>query len=459
MDKSTLSNYGWIVIAVLVLAVMIALATPFGQYVENGVRSTTQGLFDTSEKAMNVVGMSAGDGSFESATTKKGTYSIAHSAYWSNNVPQNTLETFKLAKEDGFKYVETDIRFTSDGIPVLLHDKTINGTARNIDGSELTETINITDITFDEVRKYNFGYCGHGGYLDKGITIPSFEEFIIFCKENDLHPYLDVDTISEQQVEILVKIINDNNMQNNVSWTSADYRSFSFIAKYNQGDLCYTVTQIDDNVISVAKNIQNQVSNKVFISSNAYNKDDVELVKTSGLPMIAWTINDKDILVNLDPYISAIMTDRYNLDTFVYDESDWEIVKELSSSDLKYNYICTMNNNGFSQKNHRAAYCKFDIPAEFGYIYKVEFTSTIENVQVDVQACNENAISSISDGKTPTSMDAVNTGYKDSGIEYEVHRLRNGYKIGAIRLTFKDSNETGADDYITSVTISRKQIQ
>ena len=65
MDKNTLSNYGWIVIAVLVLAVMIALATPFGKYIENGVRSTTAGLFETSEKAMNVVGMTAGDGNFE----------------------------------------------------------------------------------------------------------------------------------------------------------------------------------------------------------------------------------------------------------------------------------------------------------------------------------------------------------------------------------------------------------
>jgi hypothetical protein len=53
MDKSTLSNYGWIVIAALVLSVMIALATPFGSYIENGVRATTEGLFDTSKEAMN----------------------------------------------------------------------------------------------------------------------------------------------------------------------------------------------------------------------------------------------------------------------------------------------------------------------------------------------------------------------------------------------------------------------
>ncbi len=59
MDKQTLSNYGWVVIAVLVLAVMIALATPFGEYIKAGVESTTQGLFDTSEKALNVVGASA----------------------------------------------------------------------------------------------------------------------------------------------------------------------------------------------------------------------------------------------------------------------------------------------------------------------------------------------------------------------------------------------------------------
>jgi|GEM_PF-2879116 len=59
MDKNTLSNYGWIVIAVLVLSVMIALATPFGSYVKNATESTLTGLFDTSESALNVVGMSA----------------------------------------------------------------------------------------------------------------------------------------------------------------------------------------------------------------------------------------------------------------------------------------------------------------------------------------------------------------------------------------------------------------
>ena len=40
MDKSTLSNYGWIVIVTLVLAVMLALASPFGSYVAKGFENT-----------------------------------------------------------------------------------------------------------------------------------------------------------------------------------------------------------------------------------------------------------------------------------------------------------------------------------------------------------------------------------------------------------------------------------
>lgn len=53
MDKETLSNYGWVVICVLVLVVMIALATPFGKYIAEAVKNTTQGLFGASHEALN----------------------------------------------------------------------------------------------------------------------------------------------------------------------------------------------------------------------------------------------------------------------------------------------------------------------------------------------------------------------------------------------------------------------
>ena len=44
MDKETLSNYGWVVICVIVLAIMIALATPFGEYIRDGVKALVNGF-------------------------------------------------------------------------------------------------------------------------------------------------------------------------------------------------------------------------------------------------------------------------------------------------------------------------------------------------------------------------------------------------------------------------------
>ena len=39
MDKETLSNYGWIVILVLVLSVLLALATPFGLFITDAIKA------------------------------------------------------------------------------------------------------------------------------------------------------------------------------------------------------------------------------------------------------------------------------------------------------------------------------------------------------------------------------------------------------------------------------------
>ena len=55
MDRQTLSNYGWIVIAVLVLSVMIALATPFGNYIKLAAEDTLISFISTGNKAMDVV--------------------------------------------------------------------------------------------------------------------------------------------------------------------------------------------------------------------------------------------------------------------------------------------------------------------------------------------------------------------------------------------------------------------
>ena len=55
MDKETLSHYGWIVILVLILAVLLALASPFGNFIAEGFKATYVGFFQTGENALGII--------------------------------------------------------------------------------------------------------------------------------------------------------------------------------------------------------------------------------------------------------------------------------------------------------------------------------------------------------------------------------------------------------------------
>ena len=62
MDKETLSNYGWIVILILILSVLLALATPFGNFIADGFKAAYMGLFDTSNNTMGIIIPGSGGG-------------------------------------------------------------------------------------------------------------------------------------------------------------------------------------------------------------------------------------------------------------------------------------------------------------------------------------------------------------------------------------------------------------
>jgi glycerophosphoryl diester phosphodiesterase len=149
--------------------------------------------------------------------------SINHRGY--NSIcPENTLEAFKKSKNYGFNFVETDVRFTADNVPVLLHDETINRTGRKYDGSKFDEDIYISDITYDEVSQYDFGVYKAQKYA--GTKIPTFNEFIRLCRRIALHPYIEIEgEITAEQAGILIETVNDCGLLNYVTWITFSYES------------------------------------------------------------------------------------------------------------------------------------------------------------------------------------------------------------------------------------------
>ena len=85
MDKETLSNYGWIVILVLILAVMIALATPFGNFIAEAIKSTTAGFFSVNENALGAAGITIPGQEFQD--TKDGVENVELITFYHAGTP------------------------------------------------------------------------------------------------------------------------------------------------------------------------------------------------------------------------------------------------------------------------------------------------------------------------------------------------------------------------------------
>lgn len=236
---------------------------------------------------------------------------INHRGY-NQYAPENTLIAFKHSKGNGFNFVETDVRFTTDNVPVLLHDETINRTGRHSDGSKFEVDINISDIPYSEVLGYDFGIYKHESFA--GTKIPTFDEFIRLCRRLGLHPYIEIEgEISETQAKILVDIVNNSGLLKYVTWITFSYESLLRILEIDPsarvGLNCITSDGLTANQINYLGKIK-ALTNNVFVhvDMNSVEKC-VEDARSYGVPLEVWCPNTEAEIINLPDYVSGVTSD------------------------------------------------------------------------------------------------------------------------------------------------------
>lgn len=244
---------------------------------------------------------------------------INHRGY-NTIAPENTLPAYKLSKRKGFAKVETDISFTRDGVAVLLHDNTINRTARNLDGTEIAETININDIDYADLADYDFGIWKGAQYA--GTPIPTVEEFLQLCRGLGLHPVMELKNnggATEARVQALVDLVKRNGMKGNVTWASFSSTVLGYVKNYDpSARLGYVVNTVDATAIADALALKT-ATNEVFIDAGDYSSTAVTLCYNAGLPLEVWTIDQPETILLLDPYISGVTSDSWVASQVIYD--------------------------------------------------------------------------------------------------------------------------------------------
>lgn len=112
----------------------------------------------------------------------------AHKGVSTEN-PENTMPAFVAAIEQGYDVIELDVSPTKDLRFVLLHDKSLNRTGRNGDGSPLTGEIPITEITYRQALEYDFGIWFSEKF--RGTKIPLFDDVLALAKEKGIQLKID----------------------------------------------------------------------------------------------------------------------------------------------------------------------------------------------------------------------------------------------------------------------------
>ncbi|KAM3826552.1 glycerophosphodiester phosphodiesterase 1 [Vipera latastei] len=148
-----------------------------------------------------------------------------------HDAPENTLAAIRQAAENGATGVELDLEFTADGVPILMHDETVD---RTTDGSG-----SLRELTFADIQQFNPA-AKHRLWRDyRGEKIPTLKEAVLESLHHELIIYFDVKGHADQAVAALTQLYLEYPRLYNTSVVC------SFMP-----DVVYKMKQADRNVIT-----------------------------------------------------------------------------------------------------------------------------------------------------------------------------------------------------------------
>ncbi len=105
--------------------------------------------------------------------------------------PENTLAAFKLGASHGYRMFECDVKLSSDGVPFLLHDDTLNRTTtgKGIAGEQ----------TWSELSQLDAGSWHSRTFA--GEPLPTFANIAQFCLNNGYFLNIEIKPTLGQEAE------------------------------------------------------------------------------------------------------------------------------------------------------------------------------------------------------------------------------------------------------------------
>lgn len=202
--------------------------------------------------------------------------------------PENTIESARLAYENGANVIELDIYLTTDNRVVVMHDATT--------GRTCNEDLKVEECTLSQLRAL---------YVNKGFEnteynkcrIPTFDEYLKEFRGTDARLFVEIKSNKEDIVPKTKQLIDAYDMYSQVSFISFNSVQLANINKYYPG----ATTGLLINGILDEENSQEdmlQVMNNIGKNNSTlnpnysgYGKKAMLAALSRGISVYPWTFN------------------------------------------------------------------------------------------------------------------------------------------------------------------------
>lgn len=124
-----------------------------------------------------------------------------------SEVPPDSVYAIKATAENEYDIIRFSVTKTTDGHYVAVHDITINGLARNPDGTAISETVRTAECTLEQLNQYDWGIAYGQQYA--GLKVPVLDDCLKYAALYNLRVALDFKwtAFSDAEVDNIVEML------------------------------------------------------------------------------------------------------------------------------------------------------------------------------------------------------------------------------------------------------------
>lgn len=216
--------------------------------------------------------------------------------------PENTLAGLRIAARLGCRGVEFDAMLSADGVPILIHDETLERTTSGRG--------RVADTSVAEMTRLDAGMRHHRAFA--GEVAPTLVEALAVCRQLGLWANVEIKPSAEQESETGRIVAQQASAFGDIllsSFSVDALREAATVAEHLPRALL-----VDSVAGDWFCSMRDCGATALHAAAELTTPERVQALNTAGVPVACYTVNRRDVAERLFAMgVSAVFTDRPDL--------------------------------------------------------------------------------------------------------------------------------------------------